>query len=90
MTGTGYDKETQPSRGTGQEDLLLYDISLLKDDDIYLFKEGTHLRLYEKLGAHPLTVEGEDGTYFAVWAPDAKRVFVTRRIRVSGRVSSGI
>ncbi len=76
MTGTRYDKETQPSRGKGQGDPPLCDIGLLKDDDIYLFKEGTHLRLYEKLGAHPLTPEGEDGTYFAVWAPDARGVFV--------------
>jgi 1,4-alpha-glucan branching enzyme len=49
--------------------------SLLTDDDLYLFNEGTHLRLYEKLGAHPAVVGGIAGTYFAVWAPDA--VFVS-------------
>ncbi|MFQ5925929.1 MAG: 1,4-alpha-glucan branching protein GlgB [Terriglobia bacterium] len=53
-----------------------YDVSLLSDDDLYLFNEGSHHRLYEKLGAHCLTAEGEAGTYFAVWAPEAKRVFV--------------
>jgi len=50
--------------------------TLLSEDDLYLFNEGSHFRLYEKLGAHPLTVGGKEGTYFAVWAPDAERVFV--------------
>jgi 1,4-alpha-glucan branching enzyme len=50
-------------------------ISLLSDDDLYLFNQGSHFRLYEKLGAH--LVGGENtGTYFAVWAPDAEQVFV--------------
>jgi len=50
-------------------------ISLLNDDDLYLFNQGSHFRLYEKLGAH--LVAGENtGTYFAVWAPDAEQVFV--------------
>jgi 1,4-alpha-glucan branching enzyme len=52
------------------------DVSLLTEDDLYLFNEGSHFRLYDKLGAHPMTVAGEEGTYFAVWAPDAKQVFV--------------
>jgi len=50
--------------------------ALLTDQDLYLFNEGTHLRLYEKLGAHPGTWEGEPGTHFAVWAPNAERVSV--------------
>ncbi|MGE5252392.1 MAG: 1,4-alpha-glucan branching protein GlgB [Planctomycetaceae bacterium] len=53
-----------------------YHISLLTDDDLYLFNQGSHFRLYEKLGAHPLREEGREGTYFAVWAPDAERVSV--------------
>ena len=53
-----------------------YDFSLLSDDDLYLFNEGSHFRLYYKLGAHPLTVNDTAGTYFAVWAPDAEKVFV--------------
>jgi 1,4-alpha-glucan branching enzyme len=48
--------------------------TLLTDEDCYLFNEGTHFRLYEKLGAHPMTVDGVNGTYFAVWAPDATQV----------------
>ncbi|HUT51982.1 MAG TPA: 1,4-alpha-glucan branching protein GlgB [bacterium] len=50
--------------------------SLLTDDDLYLFNQGAHFRLYEKLGAHPLTADGVAGTYFAVWAPNAERVSV--------------
>jgi 1,4-alpha-glucan branching enzyme len=53
-----------------------YDFSLLSDDDLYLFNEGTHHRLWDKLGAHPATLDGVAGTYFAVWAPDAEQVFV--------------
>ncbi len=50
--------------------------SLLSDFDIHLFKSGKHFRLYEKLGAHLVTVSGKKGTYFAVWAPNAKTVSV--------------
>ena len=46
--------------------------TLLSDDDLHLFNEGSHLRLYERLGAH--AVEG--GTAFAVWAPNARSVHV--------------
>jgi 1,4-alpha-glucan branching enzyme len=53
-----------------------YDIRLLTDDDVYLFNEGSHFRLYEKLGAHPLRWADVEGTYFAVWAPDAEQVCV--------------
>jgi len=51
-------------------------ITLLSDSDLHYFNEGTHSRLYEKLGAHPLTVAETRGTYFAVWAPDAVQVYV--------------
>jgi 1,4-alpha-glucan branching enzyme len=50
--------------------------SSLTDQDIYLFKEGNHFRLYEKLGAHPGTLKGKRGTFFAVWAPNAGSVSV--------------
>ncbi|OAQ20114.1 1,4-alpha-glucan branching protein GlgB [Thermosulfurimonas dismutans] len=55
---------------------VLYHYSRLTDLDIYLFREGTHSRLYEKLGAHPVEVDGEEGVYFAVWAPNATYVSV--------------
>jgi len=53
------------------------EVTLLSEDDLYLFNEGSHFRLYEKLGAHLLKVGGQAGVYFAVWAPDAEQVFVT-------------
>ena len=48
--------------------------SLFTDFDIQLFKSGKHYRLYQKLGAHLVEVEGKQGVYFAVWAPSAKKV----------------
>jgi len=50
--------------------------SRIGEQDLHLFNEGTHYRLYDHLGAHPGTREGEDGTWFAVWAPNAVRVSV--------------
>jgi 1,4-alpha-glucan branching enzyme len=44
--------------------------------DTRLFQAGLHGHLYEKLGAHPMTVHGMAGTYFAVWAPNAQRVSI--------------
>jgi 1,4-alpha-glucan branching enzyme len=51
-------------------------MSLLSDHDLYLFNEGSHVRLYERLGSHPRTINGTTGTNFAVWAPDAEKVYV--------------
>lgn len=48
----------------------------LGEVDLHLFNEGTHRRLWEKLGAHPIEHEGVDGVAFAVWAPTARRVSV--------------
>ena len=50
--------------------------TLLTEEDLYLFNEGTHARLWEKLGAHPLRADGVQGTCFAVWAPNAETVSV--------------
>ncbi len=44
--------------------------------DISLFNEGKHYNIYEKMGAHPMTVDGIEGVLFAVWAPNAERVSV--------------
>jgi 1,4-alpha-glucan branching enzyme len=54
-----------------------YDASILSADDIFLFNAGKQYRLYQKLGSHIGTVNGEEGTFFAVWAPNARQVFVT-------------
>ncbi|KAI94774.1 glycogen branching protein [Rhodomicrobium udaipurense JA643] len=66
--------------------------------DDYLLVEGTHKRLYERLGSHPIHHEGADGVLFAVWAPHARRVSVVgdfnqwdgRRHTMRKRVDSGI
>src|SRR3954453_9638842 len=50
--------------------------SVLSDFDLYLLGEGTHQRIYDKLGAHPMTLDGVDGVAFVVLAPNAKGVSV--------------
>lgn len=50
--------------------------SLFTEEDVYLFREGRHYRLYEKFGSHSVEVGGKSGVYFAVWAPNAKAVSV--------------
>ncbi|MGB5170302.1 1,4-alpha-glucan branching protein GlgB [Eudoraea sp.] len=50
--------------------------SLFTDFDINLFKAGKHFKLYELLGSHAVKYKGQEGTYFAVWAPSAKTVSV--------------
>jgi len=50
--------------------------SLLTDFDLYLFNEGTHVRIFEKLGAHVVEADGTAGVAFAVWAPNAEGVSV--------------
>jgi 1,4-alpha-glucan branching enzyme len=51
--------------------------SLLSEMDLFLFNEGSHTRIYEKMGSHPVTLNGVLGTYFGVWAPNAQEVAVT-------------
>ncbi len=66
--------------------------------DDYYGAEGTHLRLYDRLGAHPITHEGVDGVLFGVWAPNARRVSVVgdfnawdgRRHVMRKRIGSGL
>ncbi len=50
--------------------------SVIDPIDISLFNEGVHYEIYEKLGAHPMVVDGIPGVLFAVWAPNAERVSV--------------
>ncbi len=79
--------------------LVRSNVSLLTDDDIHFFNEGTHYDLHTKLGAHLISTEdGTPGTYFAVWAPNAASVSVVgsfnewnhRRHALVPRGSSGI
>src|SRR5207302_7460928 len=62
--------------GTKPNNLVRHDAGLLSDPDVYLFNEGTHHQLYNKLGAHETVMDGVRGTCFGVWAPNAERVTV--------------
>jgi len=87
VEGVGSGTPALPCRSTGKKKNerrclmagsggAAYDESLITDHDIYLFKQGSHFRLYEKLGSHPGEVNGVGGCHFAVWAPNAERVSV--------------
>lgn len=56
--------------------LFMPDTRFITEFDQYLFGQGTHYDLYNKLGAHPMTVDEEEGVYFAVWAPNAAGVSI--------------
>ena len=49
----------------------------VSETDQYLFGQGTHYEIYKKLGAHLSEEDGQEGVYFAVWAPNAQEVYVT-------------
>ncbi len=80
-----------------QDDAYAYGPVLGPLDD-WLIGEGTHARLYDSLGAHAITHEGEAGVHFAVWAPNARRVSVVgdfnawdgRRHAMRKRVDTGV
>jgi 1,4-alpha-glucan branching enzyme len=71
---------------------------LLTEQDLYLFNEGSHYRIYDKMGAHLATHDGQRGTIFSVWAPNARVVSVVGSFNdwnpkthsLSPRGSSGI
>lgn len=55
---------------------VMHDVSIITEHDTYLFKEGNHFKLYEKLGCRLMSVNNINGTYFALWAPNAVSVSV--------------
>ena len=55
---------------------MLNGASLLTEEDVYLFNEGSHFRLYDAMGAHAVVLDSVTGTHFAVWAPNAEYVSV--------------
>jgi 1,4-alpha-glucan branching enzyme len=60
---------------------------VLSEFDLYLFGEGNHTRIYDKLGAHPMTIGASAGTHFALWAPNAERASVVGEFNAwDGRV----
>jgi 1,4-alpha-glucan branching enzyme len=98
--GKGPVAENGPGRDTSPASEVLHGsgYTLLTDDDLYLFNEGTHSRLYDKLGSHPRIIDGVSGTCFSVWAPNAESVTVVgdfngwdrARHPLRPRASSGI
>ena len=55
---------------------IYYNVSSLSELDIYLFKQGSHTKMYEKFGAHKMEHKGKKGVHFTVWAPNAERLSV--------------
>ncbi len=65
-------KKTQPSKTAAKKK----DEAFITELDQYLFGTGTHYEIFKKLGAHPTERAGKKGTHFAVWAPNAKEVYL--------------
>ena len=74
--GTKDSKPRQTASTPVGTELASAEVTLLGEQDLFFFNEGTHFRLHEQLGAHPLKVGDAQGTYFAVWAPNAAQVAV--------------
>ena len=93
-----YFKITMPDGQVYETEDAYRFLPVLGELDLYLYGEGKHLRIYDKLGSHLVTHQGVQGVSFAVWAPNAKRVSVVgtfngwdgRRHMMRPRGSSGI
>jgi len=72
----GQKPPTPPRKNSNAGPQLIQPVSRFTEYDIYLFKEGNHNHLYEKFGAHPMVVDGVEGVYFSVWAPNAEKVYM--------------
>ncbi|HIX73331.1 MAG TPA: 1,4-alpha-glucan branching protein GlgB [Candidatus Anaerobutyricum stercoripullorum] len=68
------DNKAIPKNKKKQEEKKGY--QFITEFDNYLFGQGTHYDLYNKMGAHPMTLDGMKGVFFAVWAPNAQKVSV--------------
>lgn len=64
------------AKKTNTPDTMPASFTLFTEFDVHLFKTGKHYKLYDKMGAHRVTYEGQEGTYFAVWAPNATAISV--------------
>jgi 1,4-alpha-glucan branching enzyme len=72
-----YHLETVDTQGERKRFYDVYSfLPVLSEDDLYLYGEGKHYKIYEKLGCHLMSLNGIHGALFAVWAPSAKRVSV--------------
>ncbi|MDR1915473.1 MAG: 1,4-alpha-glucan branching protein GlgB [Synergistaceae bacterium] len=55
---------------------IIHGVTLLREKDVYFFREGNHTKLYDVFGSHVIEAEGHCGTLFSVWAPNAESVSV--------------
>lgn len=69
-------QNSQPAAHISEETTAQAPPSIFSDFDLHLFGQGKHYDIYEKMGAHPYTVNGVSGVNFAVWAPNARGVSV--------------
>jgi 1,4-alpha-glucan branching enzyme len=76
VDGKARKKSAPASKVQARQKRPLPAVALLGEQDLFFFNEGTHLRLFEKLGAHLVKDKDVAGTYFAVWAPNAEQVSV--------------
>ncbi|NJN95237.1 MAG: hypothetical protein HC875_14600, partial [Anaerolineales bacterium] len=67
---------TKQKAASAQETTPAQSGSFLTDFDVFLIGQGTHERAYEKMGAHLTELNGATGVHFAVWAPNARQVYV--------------
>lgn len=74
--GKAKTKVTEEAPAEEHQDRPVWYASRFSEYDVYLFREGKHYSLYQKLGSHPMEMAGQKGTYFAVWAPNADEVSV--------------
>src|SRR5277367_5900046 len=90
--------KAKPPTPTQELSPVRYDVSLLTAEDFYLFNEGSHYRIYDKMGAHVVESKGTKGSVFSVWAPNARQVSVVGSFngwnpqshKLQARGSSGI
>ncbi len=72
-----YQLETIDFQGKRKRFFDVYSFSpVMSDDDLYLFGQGNNYKIYETMGCHLMTLHGVEGAFFAVWAPNAKRVSI--------------
>jgi alpha-1,4-glucan:alpha-1,4-glucan 6-glycosyltransferase/4-alpha-glucanotransferase len=76
LVGERLDRLRRGRVGAAAAGDVRHDVTRLSSDDVHWFNEGTHHAIADRLGAHPMTVDGTAGTYFAVWAPSARQVSV--------------
>jgi len=73
---TGTTRKRKVKKNEKSSHIVRHDFTNITDHDVYLFKEASHYKLYDKLGSHVIKQDGIEGTFFSVWAPNAEHVSV--------------